>query len=250
VRCVREQRIAVQLRSEEPFAEAKALLLAHLVEPCPPPHFLGRLDDERRRVAVELVDVGLEPAVLRLLEGERERVEPLLRAEPDETAPPNVDVRPEDVAVAGAHAAVDAVAADDQVGPALRRHGALVRHVGLEHELDAEFLAARLQDVEQPLSADAAEAVAARGDPATLEEDVDVVPVIERLQDRLRRRLVGGDEVAESLVGEHDAPAERVVGPVALDHDDVVPRVLLFHQDREVEAGRPAADAGDVHRII
>ena len=211
MRGVRQQRMAVEARGEEPLAEADAFLLAHPVEAGAPPHVLRRLDDERRRVAVELVDVRLEPAVLRLLERERERVEALLRAEPDEAASPRVDLRPEHVRIARADRAVDAVAGDHEIGVVLGRDRALVGDVGLEHELDAELLAAGLQDVEQPLAADAAEAVAARRDLVALEEDVDVVPVIERLQDRARRGLVGGDEIAERLVGEHDAPAERVV---------------------------------------
>ena len=96
--------------------------------------------------------------------------------------------------------------------------------VVLERELDAERLAARLQDVEQALAADAAEAVAAARDRASLEMDVDVVPVVERVGDVARGFRVGGGEVAERLVGEHDAPAERVVRPVALDHPHHVPR--------------------------
>jgi hypothetical protein len=46
----------------------------------------GRLDDEGGGVGVELVGVGLEPAVLGLLEGEGEGVERLVRAQPDEAA--------------------------------------------------------------------------------------------------------------------------------------------------------------------
>ncbi len=158
-----------------------------------------------------------------------------------------VHLRPEDVRVARADRAVDAVAGDHEVGVVLRRDDALVGDVGLEHEPDAELLAAGLQDVEQPLAADAAEAVTARRDLAALEEHVDVVPVVERLQDRPRGGLVGGDEVAERLVGENDAPAERVVRPVALDDDDFAARILLLHQQAEIQAGRPAADACDVH---
>ncbi len=147
---------------EQLLAEADALLLAHPVETRAPPDFLRRLDDERRRFAVELVDVRLEPAVLRLLECEREGVESLLRAEPDEAAPPRVDLRPEDFLVARADAAVDAVAADHEIGAIGGRDRALVAHSGLEDQLHAKRLASRLQDVEQPLAADAAEAVAAR----------------------------------------------------------------------------------------
>ena len=62
-----------------------------------------------------------------------------------------------------------------------------------------------------------------RGDDAALEMDVDVVPVREAaliravwLASSPPRRLL------ERLVGEHHAPAERVVRPVALDHGDAV----------------------------
>ena len=59
-----------------------------------------------------------------------------------------------------ADAAVDAVAGDDEVGVGIlpRRRCTSVSNT----QLDAELLAARLQDVEQALAADAAEAVAAR----------------------------------------------------------------------------------------
>ena len=247
VRRVGEQPVAVELGGEQPLAEGDPLVLGHPIDAGPLPHVLGRLDDERRRAVVVLVDVRLEPAEFGLLEGEGERAEPPGRAEPDETAAARVDVRAEDALVARADGAVDAVAGDHEVRAVLRRHRLVVGDIGLEYELDAELLAARLQDVEQPLAADPAEAVAAGRDPVPLEEHIDVVPVVERLQNRARRRLVGVDEVAEGLVREHDAPAERVVGPVALENDDFVRRILLLHQDAEVEAGRPAADAHDLH---
>jgi hypothetical protein len=239
--------MAVELRREELLAIADPLLLAHPVEARLQPHVLGRLDDERRGAAVELVDVRLEPAVLRLLEGEGEGVEPLFRAEPHEAAAARFNVGPEDVRVASANPAVESVAGDHEVCAVGRRHRVHVSDIGLEHQPDAEILAARLQDVEQPLAANPAETVAARRDLAALEQYIDVVPVVERLQDRRGRPLVGSNEVAERLVGEHDAPAERVIRPVALDDDDIVRRILLLHQDAEVEAGRPAADAHDVH---
>ena len=119
--------------------------------------------------------------------------------------------------------------------------------VRLEHELDAERCAARLQDIEQALAADAAEAVAARADLAAADVDLDVVPVVERAEDGVGGRRVGFAQVAERLVGEHDAPAERVVRAVALDHADAVRGRLPLHQQREVQAGGTAADAHDVH---
>jgi hypothetical protein len=97
----------------------------------------------------------------------------------------------------------------------------------------------RLQDVEQALPADAAEAVAARDELGAADGDLDVVPVVEGVEDLRRARRVGRLQVAERLVGEDDAPAEGVVGLVALDDADAVRRVLLLHQQREVEAGGP-----------
>ena len=80
--------------------------------------------------------------------------------------------------------------------------------------------------------------------------DFDVVPVVEGAQDLLGRGRVGRAQVAERLVGEHHAPAEGVVGPVALDDDDLVPRVLLLHQKGEVQARRATADAHDLHGLL
>ena len=61
----------------------------------------------------------------------------------------------------GADAAVDAVAGDDQVG--IGEVGE-VGDLALEFQFHAEALGAFLQDVEQLLALDAAEAVAAGGD--------------------------------------------------------------------------------------
>ena len=119
-----------------------------------------------------------------------------------------------------AHAAVDAVAGDDDVGIEVARGALVVGDVVLVAKLDAERFAALLQDAQQPLAADAAEAVAARADRAPAEVDVDVVPAVERAGDLARRLRIRGFEVAERLVGEHDTPAERVVGAVALEHAD------------------------------
>jgi hypothetical protein len=84
------------------------------------PDLFGRLDDEGRGVVVELVGVGLEPAVLGLLEGEGEGVKGLVGAQPDKAALAQVDVGLVGGGVAGADAAVQAVAGNDQVGLVLR----------------------------------------------------------------------------------------------------------------------------------
>ena len=247
VRRVGQQRLAVEPRREEPLAVGDPFLLGHSFEARLLPDVLGRLDDERRGVAVVLVGVRLEPAVLRLDERERERPEPLLRAEPDEPAAPDVDVGRERIEVARPDAAVEPVGGDDEIRCECTRRLDIVPDLGLEYELDAERLAALLQDVEEALAADAAEAMTAGRDRRAAKMDVDVVPMVERAGDLGRRRRVGRLEVAHRVVGEHHAPAERVVRAVALDDANDVAGVCLLEQQREIEAGGAAADAKDSH---
>ncbi len=134
----------------------------------------------------------------------------MLRAEPHEAAAAQVDVGRERRGVTRADAAVETVGRDHDVGGELARGGDVVGDVVLEDELDAERLAARLQDIEQPLAPDAAEAMAARRDRAALEMDVDVVPVVERVGDR--RAAVSGSAAARlpSVWSENTTPQPNV----------------------------------------
>ena len=95
---------------------------------------------------------------------------------------------------------------------------------------------------------DAGEAVAGGADHAPFDVDVDVVPMRECARDLGLGLRVGAGQILERPIGEDDAPAEGVGGPVALEDRDFVAPVLLLHQDREVEAGGPAADDGNPHR--
>jgi len=216
---IAQQRLAIQVFGEEFFAEGNGLGLVHLVDAGSLPDLVGGLDDEGGGIAVVLIGMCLEPAVLGFLEREGEGREQLLGAQPDETAIAGFDVRLEDVFIALADLAVQAVAGDDQVGPVATGHFLVVFHLGLEHQFDAQFHAAVLQDVQQALAANAAEAVAARGNGASLEMDVDVVPVVEGLEDAARGGFVGLHQVAQRLVREDHAPAEGIVRTVALDDD-------------------------------
>ena len=187
--------------------------------------------------------MGLEPAPFGLLEREREGVEELVGAEPDEAAIAHVDVGLVGRRILLADAAVQAVGRDDQVGIDV----GVVLHVGFVDELHAQFHAALLQDVQQLLAADAAEAVAAGADRAAVDADVDIVPVVEGFQYLVGGLRVGLAQRAERLVRKDHAPAEGIAGAVALQHRDLVRGVLLLHQKREIEPGRAAADAGDAH---
>ncbi|MNX84450.1 hypothetical protein D3C86_1162470 [compost metagenome] len=247
VRGVADQRIAVQPRREQLFAVGDALFLAHLLDAGCLPGFLGGFHDERGHAVLVAVGMRLEPAVLGLHEGKGERVEHLLGAQPHEAAAALVDVGMERIRVTGADLAVDAVGSDDEVGVVFTRDGLVVLNEVLEDQLHAHVFAARLQDVQQLLAADADEAMAAAADAAALEVDVDVVPVIERVADGLSGNRVGLAQVLHGGVGEHHAPAERVVRAVALDDGDFVGGILQFHEQTEIQAGGAAADARYFH---
>ncbi len=146
-----------------------------------------------------------------------------------------------------AHRAVEPVRTDDQVGIGV---GGRIRDIGLEPQFDTELLAAAAEDVEEDLPRDAAEAVPRRGEHFSLIVDVDVIPVGKASGDRFVARPVGLGQVLQCRIGKNHAKAEGVIAPVALDDRDLVARVSLLHQDREVEARRAAADAGDLHPAL
>ncbi len=87
------ERVAVEILGEEPLAKCDAVFLAHFVEAGGTPDALGRFDDKRGGVVVEPISVRLEPAELGLFEREREGIEELVGAEPDEAAIAQVDGR-------------------------------------------------------------------------------------------------------------------------------------------------------------
>jgi hypothetical protein len=107
-----------------------------------------------------------------------------------------------------------------------------------------------LQDVQQPLAADAAEAMTARRYRAALEMDVDVVPAVESLDDLLGGFRVRDRKVAERLVREDHAPAERVVRAIPLDDAHDVTRFGPLREQREIQTRRPSADADDPHVLL
>ena len=152
-RPVREELPAAQLVREQLLAEREALLLLQLIQPRRAPHRLRALDDERRHPLVVGVCVRVEEPVLGLAEGEGERVEDMVGAEPDVLAALGLHLCAE-VAEAS-HEAVRAVGADDEIGL-----GQLL-DLDTELERDAQLATPVLQDLEQPLAGDRGEGVAA-----------------------------------------------------------------------------------------
>ena len=81
----------------------------------------------------------------------------------------------------------------------------------------------------------------------TVVMDVDVVPARELAGHGLVDRRIRMFDAAERLVGEDDSEPERVVVGVALPHRDLVARVELPRERREVESARSAPDNRNSH---
>ncbi len=238
------QRMALQVVGKELLAKRNRLRLIGLVQAVRQPHVLGALHDEGRGVFIEFVDVGLKPAVLGFLKVEGEGVVQAMRAQPDVAVGAHHDVGLEVRLVLVANAGVDAVAGNDEVG--IGKIG-VRHHLLFKHQLHAQLLAAGLQDVEEFFAPNAHKAVTPRSDAAALEQQLDVVPVVEGLLNFVGRGPIPQAHVVHGGVGEHHPPAKGVVGPVALHHPHPMRRVELFHQNREIQAGWPTADANNVH---
>jgi hypothetical protein len=166
-------------------------------------------------------------------------------SKPDELALAHVDIGLEDLGEGRARARVQPVSADHQVVAFHERLG--IVDLGLEAKLDAEVTGAPLQQQEQPLAADAAETMPGRDRAHALVDDGDIVPVGEVFPDPGGAHRIVGREVVERLGRQHDAPAERVVGHVALEHRDLVRGIAALHRDGEVEAGGTGAENSDLH---
>ena len=62
--------------------------------------------------------------------------------------------------------------------------------------------------------------------------DLDIVPMREFVADHRAADGIVGHQIFDRLVGKDDAPAERVVGPVALEYVDLVARLGGFRLRR------------------
>lgn len=141
--------------------------------------------------------------------------------------------------------AINAVRADYQIA-----RGALFYacDVGLKAQVNAQLGAARLQYVEQAYAGDAGEVVAANRYLPVAVEDIHVIPRLEALRDTRMRHFVRRAQVAQGLPRKDHAPPERAIGRITLINRNLMRRVEPLHQQREVQARRPAADNRYSHR--
>jgi hypothetical protein len=150
--------------------------------------------------------------------------------------------------ISGSDSAVGAVGGDDEVVIGIGFEVGL--RLMLEMQPHSELARPLLEDAEEPLAADADEAVAGRAHRLAVDMDLDIVPMSEFVADHRAGDGVVGHQVVDRLVREDDPPAERVAGPVALEQIDVVRRLAQLHRDREVEPGGTSAEACDAHRFL
>ena len=203
------------------LAGPAVLLLAHGAEAEFLPGVIGAFDDEGRGVGIELIGVRPDPAVLGLFEDEGEGVvEFLVGAEPDEFVLAGLDAGLEVGGEFVARPGIQPVGGDDQIVGLGQLRGA--GDLGLETQLDAKPAGALLQELQQLLARDAGKAVAGRDDLAAAVMHRDVVPIGEMTADLAGAQRIVLGKVLEGFVGQHHAPAKRVVRLVALEHGDVV----------------------------
>src|SRR6202171_4083922 len=107
-----------------------------------------------------------------------------------------------------------------------------------------------MQDVQQSLAPDAGKTMAAGRNCSSLEVHLDVVPVAEGIENFAMRLRIGGLQIAKRLIRKHHTPTKGVVGAVALDDRNIVSRIGPFHQQRQIQAGRPSSDADDTHHEL
>ena len=256
-RAVLHQSIPLQPRGEQLRAvRHRGVFVLHR-QPRGRERIRGTLDDEGRDARFArwrpghggiLVLVGVESpeSGVVLLKVEGEGREGLGGAEPDEPVGAQVHGGQEVIGVPTANPAVDPIGRQDQVRIC---KGSQVIHLHLEAELHAQLPCSVLEDVEQRLPRHPGESVPRGLQHVAVVVDVDVVPVIEVAGDLLERLGIRRTQVLHGGVGEHHTEAERVVGSIPLHHENLVRGVGLLHEDGEVQARWPAADARDLQGV-
>ena len=213
-----------------------------------PPDGFGRLNNEGREAWLKPIGMGLKPAVLGLFKGEGEGLEGLLGAKPDKAALAGVNVRLKDIAVATTNTAIEAIAGNDEVGLVLGNGDLVVVDLTTKDQVHTGGATVVLQNVEEPLAPDAAETMARRTYRAAFKKNLNIVPVIKRLQNLLSGVGVGGAQIGECLVREDHPPAKGVVGLVALQHSHGEGGVAFFEQQGGIEACGPSANRQDARQ--
>src|SRR5664279_3767384 len=214
------QSMAAEITRKNLFANGNGLINAYMIKARTSPSRLRTLDDKSRCIGIELIGMRPDPAVFSFFEYESECVvEFLIGSKPDIFAGAHINVGLKNIGMARADTRVHTVSPDDEIEVPI---GFEDFRFSLELELHTKCAGPVLKDVQEPFAADAAKAVAARGDDFIPVVHRNVVPIDELASNEFRALRVIGLKVVERLIGEHNAPAEGIVRSVAFDHGHVV----------------------------
>jgi hypothetical protein len=244
-RAVGDQLVPLQLFSEHRLEKCRSLNLREMADTKLVEGVRVHFEDPGRAPLFVLIGMDDDDSLRDFLEPEGEGIERARRSHPDKAVWPQVGLWLEMICVGFADAAVDAVGRNDQIITA-RQHCWIVDLL-LEQQFYTKLPRPVLQEHQQRPARAAAEAVAADAVRIALEMDFDVVPVGEAGADRLVTWRIRRLERVKRLVRENHAETECVICLVALDDRDVQRRPVTFHQEREIEACRPAACHRDAH---
>jgi hypothetical protein len=246
VRRVRHQIMPAKMGRKDLAAGFHRFFLGHIRETPAVPGIGQAFHDEGRSVVVELVDMRPDPAMLGLLEDEGEGVVELgMGAKPDELALAQINIGLEHLLVFAPHQGIDAI----------RRHDDIVFlavffsrfELGLKAHIHAQFPRAGLQQDQHRLAANPCKSMPARHRANPVMHHRNIVPIGEIAADRLGRDRIILLHPPQRVIRQHHTPAERIVGLVALHHDDLVRRVAQLHRDCEVKTGGATAQAQNLH---
>jgi hypothetical protein len=187
------------------------------------------LDQEGAHARAVAVMVGAEHAVFGLAEGQRQAVEDLAGAVPDEAVGTQVGLGAELGLVLVAHPRERAVGADHQVGTGQRR---IIerRHLAVELDSYAQRLGMGVQRLSNSSRPIAAKPLPVIGTGVSLCTMVRLGQVSIKRRQQLVHRLVVGAQELQRPVGEHHAETPGRVARAALEHHDVMRRILALHQ--------------------
>jgi hypothetical protein len=242
--------MALDLVPEEPLEITLGRLVAgsgwrrdvERIETGPAPGLLVGLHDEGAQAVADRIGVRCEHAVLVALVHEGQPLEGVRGAEPHELRAGDLGGGAEGGAVLVAQPAVGAIGEHHQV---IAAQLGQVAHLVLEAHLDAGVARALLQQPQQRRTPHGRHAVACAPLACPSHPHLDAVPAATVLAERLAQDRVSGIDRAQRRVGEHDAEAEGVLGPVALKDDDLGVRQSPLDEGGEEQAAGAGADAGE-----
>ena len=117
----------------------------------------------------------------------------------------------------------------------------------LEAHVDPGLGAVPLQQTEQIEPRDRCKPMPVERNCVVAVNDGQVVPTFESCPEVSDEARIAFLQKRQRPLGKDHAPSVRGIGAILFDHDDVVRRTRVLVEEREIQTGRPSADAQDSH---